>query len=99
MKKEKRKRIVKVHKRTQKTLNVWKQEIIVALSNKLFTDIFPKSPFTKELLADCETDPIFKCHMSFKDLRINKPAIIQKLLCEGILPKDFYKLNTNTQCK
>lgn len=89
----KRKRIIKVHKRTQQVLNTWKQEIVIALSNKFFTDLFPKSDFTRELLSDSLVDPKIKCNLSFKVLKIDKPAVIQKLLCEGVLPKNFHTLN------
>lgn len=94
MNKEKRKRIIKVHKRTKKSLNLLKQEIVVALSNNFFTTLFPKSPFTRDLLGlfSNDTDPEFKCTMSFQDLKITKQTIIERLLLEGILPNNFYQL-------
>lgn len=96
---KKRKRIMKVHKRTKQLINSWKQELVIAMSNKLFTDIFPKSEFTKELLSDSEIDPTISCKISFKTLKIEKVAVIQKLLCEGILPENFYTLKMEPSCK
>lgn len=96
---EKRKRIIKVSKRTQQVLNTWKQEIIIAITNKFFSDTFPDTEITRALLSDTSTDPSLKCNLSFKLLNINKPNIIQKLLCEGILPENFYTLKTELSCK
>lgn len=96
---KKRKRIIKVSKRTQSVLNTWKQEIIIAMTNKFFSDIFPDTDITKALLSDSSTDPSVKCNLSFKLLKINKPTIIQKLLCEGILPENFHTLKTEPLCK
>jgi hypothetical protein len=78
MNKEKRKRILKVHKKTKKILNTMKQEIVVAMSNNFFANIFPKSPITKDLLEKWgnDTDPELKCNISFKDLKISKQTVI-----------------------
>jgi aryl-alcohol dehydrogenase-like predicted oxidoreductase len=95
MNKEKRKRIIKVHKKTQKVLNIWKQEVVLALSNNFFMTIFPDSPMTKTLLdVHSETDPTYKCTLSFKTLKMNKSSIIERLITEGILPHNFNNLNT-----
>ena len=91
---KKRKRIIKVSKRTQSILNLWKQEIIIAMTNKFFSEIFPGMAITNALLSDSTVDPSVRCNLSFKLLKIKKPAIIQKLLCEGILPENFYELKT-----
>lgn len=94
MNKEKRKRILKVHKRTKNILNTLKQEIVVAMSNNFFASMFPKSPITKDLLEKWgnDTDPELKCNITFKDLGISKETIIERLLLEGILPNNFYQL-------
>lgn len=96
---KKRKRIIKVSKRTQQVLNTWKQEIIIAMTNRFFSEVFPNTEITKALLSESTADPSVKCNLSFKLLKINKPAIIQKLLCEGILPENFYTLKTEPSCK
>lgn len=90
---DKRKRIIKVHKRAQEILNLWKQDIIVKLSNHLFTTFFPKTEITKSLVEDSSpTDSGYNNKMSFKSLRITKDQIINKLMDEGVLPMNFMEL-------
>ena len=88
---QKRKRIIKVNNRTQKVINIWKQELTNVYTTQFFEKIFPKSPVTQDL-KNCEyTDPKFKSTLSFKDLGIKKEHVIQKLYKEGVLPKNFYE--------
>lgn len=94
MKPVKRKRILKVHKKTVKMLNLWKQETLLTLSNSFFKKLFPNSPITKELLNRTEIDPDFKCTMSFKELGISKKQLVSKLFEERILPPNFYQLKS-----
>lgn len=89
---QKKKRIIKVNKRTQHILNIWKQEISNVYTQKFFEQVFPKSPVTKSLKGYNYTDPKFKCKLSFKDLGIKKEQVIQKLHQEGVLQKNFYEL-------
>ena len=90
---EKRKRIIKVHKRTKKVLNLWKQEILINISNSLFSKYFGRSPFTQILLSlYSEPDREYNCTMDFKTLNISKQQIIKKLFEEGIFPTNFYEL-------
>jgi hypothetical protein len=90
---EKRKRIVKVHKRTKKVINIWKQELIVTLSNHIFKTFFPNMPLSQEFLNDCEKDPEYHCNFKLQDLGITKQDIILKLLQEKILPQNTFNLN------
>jgi hypothetical protein len=92
---EKRKRIIQMHKKTQKILNLWKQEIVNVLANKLFTDIFPDMEITKCLVDFYGTngDPEYINNMSFKSLKISKEQIICYLIDKKILPKNFNELN------
>ena len=95
---EKRKKILQIHKKTQKILNLWKQEIVNICANKLFTDIFPDMEITK-CLVECygiQGDPEYVNNMSFKLLRISKQDIIAYLIEKKILPKNFNELNTIT---
>lgn len=94
MHKEKRKRIIKVHKRTQRLLNIWKQEEVIRLSNAIFARMFPNSPVTQELLGNSNVEPEVKCPLSFRELNISKSAIIERLLVERILPNNFYSLKS-----
>lgn len=92
---EKRKRIIRLYKKTQKIINLWKQEIVNILANKLFTDIFPDMEFTKCLVEyyGTEGDPEYINNMSFKKLKISKEQVIKKLIDNKILPKNFNELN------
>jgi len=97
---DKRKRIMKVHKRAQIVLNIWKQQIVNHLSTHLFTSIFPSTPLTESIINTTDDiDPDYVNRMSFKALRITKTQIVSKLVAEGILPPDFYELKTNPTCK
>ena len=91
---DKRKRITKVSKRAQNVLNLWKQTIIIAITNKFFMKYFPKSPLAQgivENFSDIE-DPKFINTLDFKDLSITKKHIVDKLIKEGVLSNDFYNL-------
>jgi hypothetical protein len=97
---DKRKRIVKVHRRAQLVLNVWKQQIVNAWSTVFFMTWFPKTLITQTLIETTnDTDPAFVNKMSFKSLRITKTQVVNKLIVEGILPPNFYELKNETTCK
>jgi hypothetical protein len=85
---QKRARIEKVHQRTQEKLNLWKQKILIAFSNKIF-GIFKHSPFALAITDIAEVDNEFFCKISFKDLGITKEDIITNMINEGILPHNF----------
>ena len=92
MNKEKRRRIIKVHKKAKKVINLLKQEAMTTLSNKLLTSMFPKSPIAKKMLDVNENDSEFVCKLSLKDLAISKKNVIDRLMADGILPNNFYYL-------
>mgnify|MGYP003645565948 CR=1 FL=1 len=89
---QKRKRIVKVNKRAQNVLNLWKQEKIIAYTNIIFGKF--DSVIANDIVAEQYSmpDPKFKCDTSFKDLKIEKKDIVDKLVKEGVLPPDFNNL-------
>jgi hypothetical protein len=89
---QKRQRIQKVHKRAQKELNIWKQEKMISITNKVF-DIFRRSSFAKEVIdIYSDPDPKFISKASFKELSLSKEDVINRLLSRGILPKNFKTL-------
>lgn len=97
---DKRKRIIKVHQRSQRVLNIWKQQIVNNWSNQLFQTLFPQTPITKAFVEMAnDTDPGYVNKMPFSSLRITKAQVISKLVAEGILPPDFYTLKPQTSCK
>lgn len=89
---QKRDRIKKVHKRTQDVLNLWKQQIMIEKTNKLFEIFFPDSPITSALLTYSDVDPAFRNMLDFKTLGITKEDIVNKLCQENILPHNFAEL-------
>jgi len=90
-----RSRIVKLHKKAQKVLNLYKQETVNTFTNNLFIKLFPNSPITKALVGELNfTDSEYVNKMDFKVLGISKECIINRLIKEKILPKNFYELKS-----
>jgi hypothetical protein len=97
---DKKQRVLKVHKRAQTVLNVWKQEIVNGLTTQLLMKLFPKSNITEFFLNTAqETDASYINKMTFKSLNIKKSQIISKLVSEKILPINFYELTNQELCK
>lgn len=93
---DKKKRILKVQRRAQTLINLWKQRIVIELSNYFFLTIFPDSPITKQLVEDfSEPDELFINRMSLRTLKITRQQLIDRFIKEGILPKNFYQLTPN----
>lgn len=97
---KKKERIIKVHKRSIRILNIWKQQIVNKWSTNFFEKFFPTSPITRDIKKTKDlVDPRFINKMSFKSLGISQRQIIFKLVVEGVLPSNFYELNKNNLCK
>lgn len=93
MRKEKIKRIVKVHKRAQTVLNIWKQQTVNLMSTQFFTFVFPNTPLTNDFINTInDVDPEYDSDISFDTLGITKKHIINKLINERILPSNFYNI-------
>lgn len=91
--------IQNTHNRTQRVLNIWKQEITNDLTNVLFDLCFFNKGNVKQPILDATrnfVDPNKKNKLSFKSLGIKKQDIIKKLIAEKILPGDFYELKPKT---
>lgn len=91
---EKRRRIKRVNRRAQETLNILKQERVNMLCDKLYNEIFPKSTLAKNVFSagKSTTDPKIINTLDLKSLKITKEHVIRRFVDEGILPKDFYNL-------
>jgi len=91
---DKKKRIIKVHKRCQGILNIWKQRLCNEYTNRIFETFFPNTEMGKFFyVTHCDTvDPSFMNTLNFKDMGISKQVIVEKLIIEGILPKNFHSL-------
>jgi len=87
---QKRKRIIKVHKKAQNALNLYKQEKTNRYTKEFFK-LFHKSKLCKELLEDF-IDPNYINDLDFKSLKISKEDIIKIFIKNSVLPKNFYKL-------
>lgn len=98
--------IDKRHIKAQNLLNVWKQELMINMSNTIFEAYDIKENITiknedgvnetaKIKLSELfnQPDPNFTCTLSFKDLGINKGKIIEKFLEARLLPEDFMELS------
>jgi len=84
--------IAKSHRKTQKVLNLWRQEICTCRCNSLFLEWFPKSPFTKELMSIPPTDHSYFNTLKFDELGITKVEVAYKLIERRLLPKNFFSL-------
>lgn len=85
---QKKKRIKKVHKRTQEELNMWKQEKLITITNNVI-GLF-NSRLADDIITNySQPDPKFISTLSFKDLGIEKRDIINRLVEKGILSKEF----------
>jgi hypothetical protein len=94
MHKDKKKRITKVHQRAQQVLNIWKQQLTNQWAADLMGKFFHHSNLVKEFtenVADA-IDPDYISNLEFKSLGIDKKEIVNKLIEEKVLPKDFYTL-------
>jgi len=91
---EKKKRIVRIHKKAQTVINLWKQEIVNAAANRFFTNIFPDMEITHTLVNyyGIEGDPEHVNNLSFKMLKISKQEVVNKLIEKKVLPKNFNQL-------
>lgn len=89
MNSNKKNRIKKSHRKAQDLLNIWKQELLIILSDSLL-----KKVNLSELLPEVnvDPDPDFKCTLTFKDLGLNKEIIANKFIEARLLPADFMAL-------
>ncbi len=94
---DKKRRVVKVHKRCQTILNIWKQELCNDFTNRIFEKLFPRPEMSKFFYVTNRntTDLEFMNTLNFKEMGISKKQIVDKLIVEGVLPKDFYNLKNN----
>jgi hypothetical protein len=89
MNSSKKAKIFKRHKQAQMMLNLWKQELTNVFTNNLLGSLFPKSELIQNFTADYSTSKNFINTLSFKELGITKPMLINKLIQENFLPRNF----------
>jgi len=91
---EKKRRIQRINQRAQSSINLFKQETVNKLCNAIYEVCFKGNDIAKLLLStkEVDTDPRYMNTLDLKSLGINKKDIIDRFICEGILPTDFYEL-------
>ena len=89
---KKKRRINSVHYKAQGVINIAKQRLSIAWTNKFFMTYFPKSKLALDLAELNEVDRNFKNKLTFKDLNLSKDDIITILMDEKILPSNFLSL-------
>jgi len=89
---DKKRRITKVWKRGQNTINELKQYISYKQIQPLFR-IFAKSELGKELY-ECPFEylPDYKNKMTLKELGLTYEDLIVKFIGKGLLPKNYFSL-------
>lgn len=92
MNSSKKAKIFKRHKQAQTMLNLWKQQLTNDFTNKLLGSLFPKSELIQHFTADYSTSKNFINTLTFKQLGITKNMLVNKLMEENFLPKNFATL-------
>jgi hypothetical protein len=91
--KEKNK-IKQMNRKAQQSINVFKQEKVNIMCDRLYKAVFPGSKLAHDVfsLDKSTTNPKIINKLDLKFLRINKEDVIKRFVKEGILPKNFYTL-------
>lgn len=100
---QKKRKISNFHTKVQKTLNLWKQQLINQLFEQLCSiklNNFPQNPFNtvfKDTKIGMQyfgkrTDDLFHSSLTFEQLKVNRKQIINKLITERILPENFLQI-------
>lgn len=89
---DKKRRIIKVWKRSQNVINKWKQWLCHKKANAIFA-IFESSKDAQALIkVPFEYMPDYKNKMSLKDCGIEYEHLIVKFIDEGLLPRNYFEI-------
>jgi len=93
---DKKRRISKVWKRSQREINAWKQMICNKKVNDYFKRTF-KGPTVEFILSIPATETLddYQNKMTFKDLNIEYEDVILLFMSKGLLPKNYLTLKPN----
>lgn len=94
MSREEKFSIIKLQKKAQQVINIFKIDTVNAQLRLFFGKHFHNSDQAKEFMDDKYTSYDQVCNIDFRDLGINKHMVAQKLIDSNILPLDFFKLKT-----
>ena len=86
--------IIKMQKKAQKVINIFKIDTINAQLRTFFGKYFHNSSQAKEFMDEKYTSYSEVCNIDFRDLGINKHMIAKKLVENDVLPLDFFQLKT-----
>jgi hypothetical protein len=95
---DKKRRISKVWKRSQREINAWKQMICNKKVNDYFKKTF-KGPTMEYITSIPATETLedYKNTLTFKDLNIQYEDVILLFMSKGLLPKNYLTLQPNDQ--
>jgi hypothetical protein len=95
---DKKRRISKVWKRSQKEINAWKQMICNKRVNNIFSRTF-KGPTMEYIISIPATETLedYKNTLTFKDLNIEYEDVVLFFMSKGLLPKNYLTLKPNDQ--
>lgn len=86
-------RIKRIFEQSQNILNIWKQEEAHKKLGSFLITAFHKSEFAKDLATyDKAINPKERCIFTFRDLKIRREQVIDKLINAGMLPENFYQI-------
>lgn len=88
----KKNKIFKRHKAVQQMLNLWKQELTIEKTNSWLKTLFPKSELINDICNETSVSKKFINTLSFKELGLKRSDVIEKLITENFLPKNFATL-------
>jgi len=88
----KKTKIFKRHKAVQQSINIWKQKLSIEKTNAWLTALFPNSELISDICNDDSVSKKFINKLSFKELGIKRKEVIEKLIDEHFLPKNFATL-------
>lgn len=95
---DKKRRISKVWKRSQKEINAWKQMICNKKVNDYFSRTF-KGRIMEYIISFPATEVLedYNNKLSFKELNIEYEDVIYLFMSKGLLPKNYLTLEPNNQ--
>ena len=89
---DKKRRIIKVWKRSQNVINKWKQWLCHKKANAIFA-IFESSKDAQALIkVPFEYMPDYKNKLSLKQCGIEYEHLIVKFIDEGLLPRNYFEI-------
>tara|TARA_R110000824_G_scaffold7830_6_gene35365 strand:+ start:489 stop:965 length:477 start_codon:yes stop_codon:yes gene_type:complete len=89
---DKKRRIIKVWKRSQNVINKWKQWLCHKKANTIFA-IFVNSPDAKAIIkVPFEYMPDYKNKLTLKQCGIEYEHLVIKFIEEGLLPGNYFEI-------